>query len=95
MLKAVRQHVSRLSGEWCDVDIVLRAFANVDGLGAALARGGKVRDVGQFRDFVAGFNNRQPLFDIVDVGAGKERADHKLRGTYSGTYHDVMAVERS
>ncbi|KAJ9130108.1 hypothetical protein NKR23_g12349 [Pleurostoma richardsiae] len=80
VLKAIRQYVSGLSTEWRDIDVVVRAFANVNGLGAALARGGRVRDASQLRELVGGFNSRQALFDFVDVGAGKERADHKLRG---------------
>lgn len=30
--------------------------------------------------FANGFTGRQPLFDFVDVGLGKERADHKVKG---------------
>jgi hypothetical protein len=31
-------------------------------------------------NFCRAFTLNQPLFDIVDVGMGKERADHKIRG---------------
>jgi len=29
--------------------------------------------------FFKGFVQAHPLFDVIDVGAGKEKADHKLR----------------
>lgn len=32
--------------------------------------------------FAHGFNQRQALFDFVDVGPGKEGADNKVRGTF-------------
>lgn len=62
------------------MDFHVRAFANVDGLARALVRDGRLQDVNQLRAFAAGFSNRQPFFDFVDVGAGKERADHKIHG---------------
>lgn len=34
----------------------------------------------QFEAFVAGFNSASPLFSLVDVGSGKERADEKIKG---------------
>lgn len=64
------------------MDILVKAFANVSGLGGALERDGRLKDVGQFRAFATGFSNRQAFFDIVDVGPGKERADFKIRGEY-------------
>ncbi|KAI0322712.1 hypothetical protein OF83DRAFT_1092562 [Amylostereum chailletii] len=33
----------------------------------------------QFEDFLHGFNQASPLFSIVDVGAGKEAADSKIK----------------
>lgn len=59
----------------------MRAFANVSGLAAALVRDGRLRQEVQLRLFAAEFSNRQPFFDFVDVGNGKERADQKIRGT--------------
>lgn len=62
------------------MDILVRAFANVSGLGAALERDGRLKEAGQLRAFATGFSTRQAFFDFVDVGAGKERADFKVRG---------------
>lgn len=64
------------------VEVLVRAFANVSGLGAALQRNGRLGDAQQLRAFTAGFSNRNAFFDFVDIGPGKERADLKIRGTY-------------
>ena len=32
--------------------------------------------------FTHGFNQRQALFDFVEVGLGKEAADNKVRGMF-------------
>lgn len=60
--------------------IVCRIYANVRGLGDVLVRTGAIEDVAQFEDFVRGFTRARTLFDFVDVGAGKDRADEKIIG---------------
>ena len=35
----------------------------------------------QFEGFLLGFNQATPLCTMVDVGPGKEAADHKIKGT--------------
>ena len=65
------------------LDILVKAFANLEGLAIALVRDGRLKDVGQLRAFVTGFSSRLAFFDFVDVGVGKERADHKIRGKSS------------
>jgi hypothetical protein len=62
------------------LDILVKAFANLEGLAIALVRDGRLKDVSQLRAFATGFSSRRAFFDFVDVGAGKERADHKIRG---------------
>ncbi|KAH7316952.1 hypothetical protein B0I35DRAFT_434294 [Stachybotrys elegans] len=63
------------------VKVTVSAFANVGGLGKALVQQGKLRDANQLRDFVAGFNMRQGLFNFADVCSVKESADNKIRET--------------
>ncbi|EWY80022.1 hypothetical protein FOYG_16820 [Fusarium oxysporum NRRL 32931] len=79
LLAALQQYVREVTGEPSRMDILVRAFANVSGLGAALERDGRLRDAGQLRAFASGFSSRQAFFDFVDVGPGKERADLKVR----------------
>ena len=80
LLAELQQYVRESTGETNRVDILVRAFANVGGLGAALVRDGRLTHVDQLRAFATGFSSRQAFFDFVDVGAGKERADLKVRG---------------
>lgn len=65
------------SGDWT---IVVRAYANVEGLAQSLVTKGKLRSTAEFRLFVKEFNNRHSLCDFVDVGQGKELADNKVKG---------------
>jgi hypothetical protein len=76
----LQQYVRGVTNEPDEVDIVVRAFANVSGLSAALERDGRLKSASQVREFAAGFSSRQAFFDFVDVGPGKERADLKVRG---------------
>lgn len=55
-------------------------YANVRGLGEVLVRKGVIDDIGVFEDFVRGFTRGKTLFDFVDVGTGKDRADEKIIG---------------
>lgn len=80
LLAALQQYVRGVMNESDEVDILVRAFANVSGLGAALERDGRLKSASQLREFAAGFSSRQAFFDFVDVGPGKERADLKVRG---------------
>ena len=77
-----------LTGVPNNMDILVRAFANVSGLGRALVREGRLQDINQLRAFATGFSNRQVFFDFVDVGPGKERADYKIQGKI---YHSYLS----
>ncbi|KAH8598631.1 hypothetical protein B0O99DRAFT_684021 [Bisporella sp. PMI_857] len=79
LLAALQQFVRGLAGEPNEMDIMVRAFANLSGLGAALRRDGRLRDKDELRAFATGFSSRQAFFDFVDIGPGKERADLKVR----------------
>ena len=61
---------------------MVRAYANLKGLAQACIQSGKTKHVADLSLFAVGFTKRQALFDFVDVGAGKERADNKIRGIY-------------
>lgn len=65
------------------VDVVVKAFANVAGLGNTLEKNGKLGNVNEMRQFAAEFSNRRPFFDFVDVGYGKDRADVKVQGEWA------------
>jgi hypothetical protein len=61
--------------------VIVKAYANLSGLAQACVRDKKVGSAGDMGQFWCGFTRRYPLVDFVDVGAGKEEADNKLRGT--------------
>ena len=61
-----------------DVKIVVRAYANVKGLGEVCTRAGIVDHPSRVEEFVRGFTCGNALFDFTDVGAGKDRAPAKI-----------------
>jgi hypothetical protein len=75
-----------VSEDYNDLKIVVKVYANVDGLAHALLKGHTIEGVAEVRSFVTGFTNRLPLCDFIDVGYGKERADNKIKGA-SSTKH--------
>lgn len=79
LFTATRKYLRTILDDSERLDVVVKAFAHLDGLGSKLARDGRVRDMAQLRAFFAGFSSRLPLFDFIDVGSGKERADNKIR----------------
>jgi len=66
-----------------DVQIVVKAYANLSGLAQACVRAGMSGSVTDISQFWVGFSRRYPQVDFVDVGSGKEEADNKIRGEYT------------
>lgn len=62
--------------------VVTRVYANVKGLSDICVRTGIVDEASQVEEFVRGFTRGRTLFDFVDVGPGKDRADEKLIETF-------------
>jgi hypothetical protein len=62
------------------VKIVARLYANVEGLSETCYKAGIVPSPQLMKDFVKGFTQGRTLFDFVDVGSGKDRADEKIIG---------------
>jgi len=77
----VRNHPAVPNG----VDIFVKAFAKMSGLGPTLQQAGKVRNQEQLRAFAAGFSQRKPFFEFIDVGPLTDGADDKLKGLLSKT----------
>ena len=61
---------------------MVRVYVNSAGLAQTLVRSNYIKAAADFSSFGCGFTQCRPLFDFVDVGGGKERADHKIRGTF-------------
>ncbi|KAF2190134.1 hypothetical protein K469DRAFT_657856 [Zopfia rhizophila CBS 207.26] len=71
-----------------DVKVVCRVYANIKGLAEVLVRAGIVEEIGLVEEFTRGFTRGKTLFDFVDVGPGKDRADDKLIETFKLYLHD-------
>ncbi|RYO31571.1 hypothetical protein AA0111_g4828 [Alternaria arborescens] len=76
---AMRDHVASLynnSGNW---PIMVQVYLSLDKLSQKLASVGLLRSPQELRVFAQRFSVNQPLFSVIDVGHGKERADHKIK----------------
>lgn len=63
-----------------DYKIVTRVYANLKGLGDVCHRAGILMKPSIIEEFARGFTGSKHLFDFVDVGMGKDRADEKVSG---------------
>jgi hypothetical protein len=63
--------------------ILARIYANVRGLGDVLQKSNIIDRATSFEDFARGFNGSKLLFDFIDVGTGKDKADDKITGQAS------------
>ncbi|EME42490.1 hypothetical protein DOTSEDRAFT_73356 [Dothistroma septosporum NZE10] len=62
-----------------DWSIVVHVVLNLGDLSAALSASGITSTMAHLAEFGRGFGAARPLFNFIDVGRGKERADHKIR----------------
>ncbi|KAL9035306.1 MAG: hypothetical protein Q9214_006644 [Letrouitia sp. 1 TL-2023] len=58
--------------------IVTRIYANLKGLATTFYHAGLVEKPAVVEEFARGFTGSKQLFDFVDVGSGKDRADDKI-----------------
>ncbi|KAF2466897.1 uncharacterized protein BDR25DRAFT_235966 [Lindgomyces ingoldianus] len=72
LLIRLREYLRPLYEDADTLDIVVRVYANLEGMANYLVREGKVRNLGQLRACSTGFCGRISSFDWVDVGIGKE-----------------------
>ncbi|KAL8801664.1 MAG: hypothetical protein Q9182_004301 [Xanthomendoza sp. 2 TL-2023] len=78
LLHNIKRCVQHIEGamQW---KIMVRIYANLEGLLRKYTYIDFVEEKTALRQFVAGFTQSQPLFDFIDAGQGKERADHKIK----------------
>ena len=65
-----------------EVKVVVRVYANIKGLADVCTKAGIVEHPSRVEEFTRGFTCGKTLFDYIDVGAGKDRADGKIAGKY-------------
>ncbi|MCJ1411249.1 hypothetical protein MMC19_005337 [Ptychographa xylographoides] len=76
---AVRDYVHQnIPGLPSDYKIVARVYANLNGLSDACNKAGIIDNPHLMREFARGFTGTKQLFDFIDVGSGKDRADDKV-----------------
>lgn len=93
LIERVRQHLLTLGASIKNpgsVPIIVKAYANLQRLGNHFAKGNKVASPQDVTAFWAGFSQRNPYIDFVDVGSGKEAADNKIRGKKIPFYLDIV-----
>ena len=78
---SVRDYVHRaVPGLSSDYKILARIYANMKGLGDVCHKAGILTKPSTIEEFARGFTGSKHLFDFVDVGMGKDRADEKISG---------------
>lgn len=78
---AVTSYVKGLDGvSQPDPQIVVRIYANMEGLSKTYRDAKILFSPSQLDLFVRGFNKSHPLCDFVDAGNDKEAADSKIKG---------------
>lgn len=79
---AIRDYIhEKLDDVQSDCKIMTRVYANLKGLAEVCYKSGIVERSNTLEDFYRGFTGSKVLFDFVDVGPGKDRADEKITGT--------------
>ncbi|KAI9827352.1 MAG: hypothetical protein M1819_006995 [Sarea resinae] len=71
-----------------DVKIIVRIYANIKGLAETCFKAGLVERPSKVEEFAKGFTGSKQLFDFVDVGSGKDRADDKLAEVFKLNLND-------
>lgn len=70
--------------------ILTRFYVNVKGLSDLCVRGGVTTEPSLIEDFARGFNSSYPLFELIDIGAGRDSAHDKIRGVYTPYWNFVL-----
>ena len=65
---------------------MVQIFYNMEGLSHKLKSVGIFRNPNEMAPFARAFSLNKSLFSFIDVGSGKERADHKVRGEVTFTF---------
>lgn len=68
-------------------NILVLFYANMDGLGKALAARRILNTWTDLQKFASGFGRANSLFSFVDVGYGKDKADHKCQAMLKQMLH--------
>ncbi|KFY99451.1 hypothetical protein V500_01372 [Pseudogymnoascus sp. VKM F-4518 (FW-2643)] len=76
----LQRELRQTSPDVAELPFILKLYANVDKLGGAMFRNGMHEASNLLRDFCRGFCQTGGLSEFIDVGDGKDRADHQIKG---------------
>ena len=65
-----------------DFKVIVRIYVNLKGLADTCYKTGLIDSPATMNHFAYGFTGSKILYDVVDVGIGKERADSKIAGEF-------------
>ncbi|KAL2352892.1 C-x8-C-x5-C-x3-H type zinc finger protein [Cryomyces antarcticus] len=88
LLTDIKQHIRDQLEFQSMPSIMVQIYANVDGLSRKLASVGIIKTPADLYLFARAFSLNQPLFSFIDVGSGKERADHKIKEMFRLFIHN-------
>jgi hypothetical protein len=79
---SVQKYLKQLrpTGELSRLPIIIKAFANSEGLSQLLMRTKIIEPPFSLGDFAKGFSQAFDTSDFILVGSGKDRADGKIKG---------------
>ncbi|KAF7557286.1 hypothetical protein G7Z17_g789 [Cylindrodendrum hubeiense] len=78
----VKEHLNQENPELACLPILIKAFANEDGLSPLLVNGGIIRAPQSLLTFTKDFSQGCESADFVLVGSGKDRADKKINSEF-------------
>ncbi|EME86132.1 uncharacterized protein MYCFIDRAFT_82071 [Pseudocercospora fijiensis CIRAD86] len=87
---AAAKYLASLDGMPKDLRIAARLYTNVSGLAQTCVRARLVSSVTIVEDFLRGFTYGDDLFDVIDVGYGKDRADGKVIANFKHEVHNYQ-----
>ncbi|KAK0639539.1 hypothetical protein B0T16DRAFT_383238 [Cercophora newfieldiana] len=85
LLAEIQAHFKESSTNYSRLDVFVQVILSLEGLSKALITTGTLKNTDErtiLPQFARGFCREQPLFSFVDVGWGKEQADHKVREVF-------------
>jgi hypothetical protein len=77
----VKDYIGKTKPELARLPVVIRAFANIDGMSSYLSKVGLAQSSANMWSFAKAFSQAHAGSDFVFVGSGKDRADKKIKGT--------------
>ncbi|KAF2810481.1 uncharacterized protein BDZ99DRAFT_313074 [Mytilinidion resinicola] len=78
----VQEYLRKAKPALAGLPIMIKAFANSDGLSKLLVNVNIIQSSGFLWDFAKSFSQAHAMSDFVLVGNGKDRADEKVKGVF-------------